>query len=208
MQRKEEISLSSSKTTVDTTYMLTLTALFAAILAAASWISVPLPFTPIPVNLATLAVTLTGALLGWRYGSLSVIIYILLGACGVPVFAGFTGGLGHIAGPTGGYIIGYITSAFISGLIVELFYNRKSSAESESSVRSRNILAVAAASVLGTASCYTIGTIWFMILTGSSLYSSLAMCVVPFIPGDLLKTAAAVILVPALRKALTHLGLN
>ena len=72
------------------TFRMTVTAMFAAVTAVASWISVPLPFTPVPINLATLAVTLAGAVLGYKYGTISVLIYILLGAAGVPVFAGFT----------------------------------------------------------------------------------------------------------------------
>lgn len=170
--------------------MLTLTALFAAVLAVASWISIPLPFTPIPVNLATLAVTLAGALLGWRNGTFSVLIYILLGAVGVPVFAGFTGGLGHIAGPTGGYILGYITSAFICGVIMQNFYENG------------RWWMIAIAALLGTASCYILGTIWFIILTGNTLAASLSMCVIPFLPGDAFKIAASVFVVTALKPVL------
>lgn len=174
------------------TYMLTLTALFAAVLAVGSWISIPLPFTPIPINLGTLAVILTGALLGWKYGTLSVMIYILLGAVGVPVFAGFTGGLGHLTGPTGGYIIGYITSALICGIIMELFYE------------DNKWWVTAAAAFLGTASCYLLGTIWFIILTKNTLAASLSMCVIPFLPGDAFKIIVAVIIVPLLKKALSR----
>ena len=193
------------------TFMLILTAMFAAMLAIASWISIPLPFTPVPVNLATLAVTLAGALLGWKYGTMSVLIYILLGAVGVPVFAGFTGGLGHIAGPTGGYIIGYLSSALICGLIIEHFYdNDQSSFSSDSSYGSygsehkRRWWVIAAAAFLGTASCYAIGTIWFMTLTGNNLAASMTMCVIPFLPGDAFKIAAAVILVPVMKKTLAR----
>lgn len=182
----------TSINTDNKTFMLTLTALFAAVLAVGSWISIPLPFTPIPINLGTLAVILTGALLGWKYGTLSVLIYILLGAVGVPVFAGFTGGIGHIAGPTGGYIIGYITSALICGIIMQLFYE------------DRKWWVIAVAALLGTASCYILGTIWFMILTNNTLAASLSMCVIPFLPGDAFKIIVAVITVPLLKKALSR----
>ena len=73
----------------------------AAVCAVCSWISVPLPFTPVPINLGTLAVFLTAGLLGWKYGTLSVLVFVLLGAAGLPVFHGFTGGIGIITGPTG-----------------------------------------------------------------------------------------------------------
>lgn len=180
--------------------MLTLTALFAAVLAAASWISVPLPFTPIPINLGTLAVTLSGALLGKKYGPLSVLIYILLGAVGIPVFAGFTGGLSHIVGPTGGYIAGYLTSSFITGFIMGTCYNE------DKLDGWKKYALIALAALLGTASCYIIGTLWFMHLTGNSLAASLTMCVIPFLPGDAFKIAAAAISVPVLRKAVTTLS--
>ncbi len=182
------------------TLMLTLTALFAAVLAAASWISVPLPFTPIPINLGTLAVTLSGALLGRKYGPLSVLIYILLGAVGIPVFAGFSGGLSHIVGPTGGYIAGYLTSSFITGFIMDTCYNE------DKLDGWKKYALIALAALLGTASCYIIGTLWFMHLTGNSLAASLTMCVIPFLPGDAFKIAAAAISVPVLRKAVATLS--
>ena len=203
--------------------MLTLAALFAAVLAAASWIALPLPFTPIPVNLGTLAVTLAGALLGCRYGTFSVLVYILLGAAGVPVFAGFTGGLGHIAGPTGGYIIGYLTSAFVCGAIVDMLYAPHAHSSdtracspsmtaghggSQSSGRKRSwktYAVITVAALLGTVSCYTLGTIWFIILTKSSYAASLAMCVIPFIPGDIFKIIAAAIIIPVLKPVINRM---
>lgn len=178
----------------DRTFRLVLTAMFAAVIAVASWISVPLPFTPVPINLATLAVTLTGALLGSRYGSLPVLIYLLLGAVGVPVFAGFTGGLGHIAGPTGGYIVGYLTSALICGMIIELVGKDEP-----------KWWAVAIAALLGTLSCYILGTIWFIILTHNTLAASMTMCVIPFLPGEALKLVAAVVIVPVLKPVLDRM---
>lgn len=180
--------------TNENTFRLVLTAMFAAVLAVASWISVPLPFTPIPINLATLAVSLTGALLGYKYGSLSVLVYLLLGAVGVPVFAGFTGGLGHIAGPTGGYIVGYLTSAFICSLIINIL-------DKEGTKWWGTAIAVFA----GTLSCYILGTIWFIVLTHNTLAASLTMCVIPFLPGEVFKFVAAVILVAALKPVLNRM---
>ncbi len=190
--------------------MLTLTALFTAILAVASWISLPLPFTPVPVNLATLAVTLAGALLGYKYGSFSVLLYILLGAVGVPVFAGFSGGLGHLAGPTGGYIVGYLSSAFICGFVIDHLFTSDmtdtgaASAEAPGRIKSAfsRCWPIVLAALLGTASCYIIGTLWFMHLTGNGLVASMAMCVIPFLPGDAFKIAAAAVTVPALKRSL------
>ena len=191
---KKEQTEMDTMTNNNRTFRLVLTAMFAAILAVASWISVPLPFTPVPINLATLAVTLTGALLGSRYGSLSVIIYLLLGAVGVPVFAGFTGGLGHIAGPTGGYIVGYLTSVFICGLVIEL--------TGKDDVK---WWTTAIAAVLGTFSCYVLGTIWFIVLTNNTLAASMTMCVLPFLPGEVFKLVAASVIVPVLKPVLDRM---
>ena len=179
------------------TFNMVLTAMFAALIAVASWISVPLPFTPIPINLATLAVSLTGALLGYKYGTFSVLVYLLLGAVGVPVFAGFTGGLGHIAGPTGGYLVGYLTSAFICGLVISCL--------GKNGIR---WWITATAALLGTASCYALGTVWFMVLTHNTLVASLSMCVIPFLLGDALKITATVLIVAAAEPVLDRMRDN
>ena len=179
------------------TFNMVLTALFAALIAVASWISVPLPFTPVPINLATLAVSLTGALLGYKYGTISVFVYLLLGAVGVPVFAGFTGGLGHLAGPTGGYLVWYLTSAFICGLVIELIGKNEA-----------RWWVTAIAALLGTASCYILGTIWFMALTHNTLAASMSMCVIPFLPGDALKITATVLIVAAAKPVLDRMKSN
>ena len=116
-----------------TKYM-SLCGLFAALTAICSWISIPLGFTPIPMNLATLAVFLAGGLLGPKYGPVSITVYALAGAVGIPVFAGFRGGFSVLAGPTGGYIIGYIAAAFVVGLLCSHAFNRRHSDQSESSM--------------------------------------------------------------------------
>ena len=101
------------------TTMLILCGIFAAVTAICSLITIPLGFTPVPINLGTLAVFLTGGVLGKKYGTLSMTVYVLLGAAGVPVFSGFRGGLGVLAGPTGGYIIGYIAAVLVIGLLAD-----------------------------------------------------------------------------------------
>ena len=113
--------MTTGTATYSRTANLALCGLFAAITAVCSYVSIPLGFTPVPVNLATLAVFLAGGILGSRYGTISLAVYTLLGAAGIPVFSEFRGGLGVLAGPTGGYIIGYIAAAFLTGLIVEKF---------------------------------------------------------------------------------------
>jgi len=170
---------------------LILCALFAALTAVFSWIAIPLPFTPVPVVLATMATCLAGSLLGPRYGSFSMIVYVLLGAAGIPVFHSFTGGLGILAGPTGGYIIGYIISALICGLLLDVLAKKKLTWWS-----------MAVSMTAGLTGCYVLGTLWFIISTGNSLGAALVMCVLPFLPGEILKIFASMMLVKKLRPRL------
>ena len=160
-------------------------ALFTALIAVFS--QMQLPIGPVPVSLATLGVMLCGLLLGWRWGALAVGAYILLGAVGVPVFAGFQGGVGRLIGPTGGYILGYLFYALLSGLnmprLQEGFWGR------------------CFLLFLGTAACYLPGTAWFMHSTGRTLSESLSLCVIPFLPGDAAKIALAAFLTQRLRKS-------
>ena len=168
--------------------MLALTAMFTALTAILAQISVPLPFTPVPISMATFAVFCAGALLGPKYGSASLALYTLLGALGVPVFAQFTAGLGILAGPTGGYIIGYILAAFFTGLIITRAQGR--------------FIVYPLAMAAGLLACYAFGTLWFCIVYQSGLAAALVACVVPFLPGDAIKIAVASFLCPALKKAL------
>ena len=161
-------------------------ALFTALIAVLSQLQ--LPIGPVPVSLATLGVMLCGLLLGWRFGALAVGAYILLGAVGVPVFAGFQGGVGRLAGPTGGYIVGYLFYAMIAGMEIPRLRER---------FFGRCILLL-----LGTAVCYGLGTVWFMHMSGRTLSESLSLCVIPFLPGDAAKIALASFLTPRLGKAL------
>lgn len=177
-------------------YKLVLTGIFTAIVAVCSWITVPLPFTQVPINLAILGVLLAGGFLGSKHGSLSLLIYILLGAVGIPVFAGFGAGLGTLAGPTGGYIVGYILCALITGIGTVPY--RKSYETTEPS--SHPALRLAFFMALGVIVCYAFGTVWYVILMKTSLWAGLLLCVFPFIPFDALKIAAAVFLVRRLRK--------
>lgn len=105
-----------SNTATSRTSKLLMAGLFAALTGVCSWININLFFTPVPVNMALMGPYLAGLMLGCRYGFFSQIIYILLGVLGIPVFAGFTSGAGIIAGPTGGFIVGYVICAVICGL--------------------------------------------------------------------------------------------
>lgn len=170
------------------TLTLTYIALSAALIAVCSWISIP---TTVPFTLQTFAVCLVTALLGTKRGIFAVIVYICLGAVGFPVFSGFKGGFGVLLGTTGGYIIGFIFTALIVGLVVDKL--------------GRSIPVMAAAMVIGIAVCYIFGTAWFMLVytsqTGTvGLMTVLGWCVFPFIIPDIIKIVVATILADRLHK--------
>ena len=166
------------------------TAIVSAVICIAAPLCVPVP-SGIPLSLATFAVMLGGALIGKVRGTAAVAVYILLGLVGVPVFSGFMGGFAHIAGATGGYIIGYLPCAFLTGLFTELFGGKA--------------WAMAAGMMLGTLSLYALGTAWFMLYTGSELVAALLGCVVPFLIGDAVKIAAVCALAVPIRKKLGNI---
>ena len=166
------------------TYELVLCALCAAVTCILAPLSVPLA-GEVPISLATFAVLLSGILLGAKLGALSQVVYVLLGSVGVPVFAGWTAGIGITLGVTGGYIIGYIPMAFIAGLLYHRFGRNESGA--------RKYAVMFVSMILATAALYTLGTAWFMAQTKMTLAASLAACVIPFLPGDLIKIAAVIL---------------
>ena len=94
-------------------------ALFAALTGAVAWFKIPLPFTPVPITLQTLMVLLSGAMLGAYYGALAMIIYLILGTIGLPVFAGGSSGVAALLGPTGGYLLSYPVAAFVIGYMLQ-----------------------------------------------------------------------------------------
>lgn len=185
---------------------LTMTALCTAVLCVLAPISVPLP-GGVPVSLATFAVALAGGLLGAKLGGLTVLLYLLIGALGVPVFAGYTAGPSHFVSPASGYLFGYIFLSVITGAIYFRTGRNRSGAA--------KYAALFLAELAGEVVLYVFGTIWFMHLMGlkgnaemASLGGALGACVIPFIPGDLLKMIAVVVIVPAVEKALNAAGLR
>lgn len=172
-------------------YALTMTAAAAAALCVLSpW---AVPFGPIPLSLCTLFLYLAGWVLGPKRAVAATAVYVLVGAAGLPVFSGFMGGLGHLAGPTGGYIVGYLSLTAVCALFVREFPARR--------------WMYLAGMVLGTAVLYTMGTVWFCFQTGTGPVQALVVCVLPFLPGDLVKMLAALLLGPALRDRLERAGL-
>lgn len=178
---------------------LVLTAVCAAITCALAPLSVPIAGL-VPITLATFAVMLSGMLLGGRMGALSQVVYLLIGAVGLPVFSGYKAGLGVLLGPTGGYLIGYIPLAFIAGAVYAA-WGKKASGFKKYAV-------MLGAMILGTAVLYAFGTAWYCIVTETGVVSALAWCVVPFLIGDAAKMAAVMMLAPALEKALSKIPEN
>ena len=169
---------------------LTLTAAMAALICVAGPLTVAIG--PVPLSLASFAVYLAGAILGWKRGSLAVAVYLLIGLAGVPVFSGFSGGVQKLFGVTGGYFIGYVACALITGLF-----------SGEPRVKKpRPAWMMAAGMVLGTAVLYAVGTAWFIAQTGNALAAALGMCVLPFLAGDAVKIAAASVIAVPVRRTL------
>lgn len=171
-------------------YPLAMTGVMAAVLCVIS------PFTlsvgPIPISLCTLGIYLTAYVLGWKRGTTAVLVYVLLGAAGVPVFSNFGAGLGKLLGPTGGYIVGYLLLAPICGWFISKFPGS----------RPLHLAGL----VLGTAVLYALGTAWYCVQSGAALGPALALCVYPFLPGDAIKIAAVLWLGPLLRSRLVSAG--
>jgi len=154
-------------------------ALFAALLAAVAPFKIPLPFTPVPITVQTLVVLLAGAMLGARYGALSMILYDVVGALGLPVFAGGGSGFGALIGPTGGYLLSYPVAAFVIGLYIQ---KRKKPKYFDYVV----------AMLAGTIIIYVMGAGWALItVKGLTLAAVLIGWVLPFLIGDTIKLLIA-----------------
>ena len=170
--------------TLDMVYI----ALFACLMAICAWISIP---GQIPFTLQTMGVFLAIGLLGGKRGTIAVLVYILMGAVGLPVFSGFAGGLGKLLGMTGGYIVGFLVSALLMWAMEALFGSKK--------------WVLPASMVVGLIACYAFVTAWFMVVyTGSkgaiTLGAVLGMCVIPYIIPDAVKIAVALLLTKALKR--------
>jgi biotin transport system substrate-specific component len=163
--------------------MMVYASLFAALTAVGAFLAIPIG--PVPIVLQNMFVYLAGLMLGGRWGLASVGVYLLAGACGLPVFAGGLGGIGRFIGPTGGYLVGYLPSVFIIGTMSQKQNPRMVS----------DVLAM----ICGTLVLYACGVSWLKIVTGMSPAKALALGMVPFLIGDALKIGAAAAIAKALR---------
>ncbi|MDO4614688.1 MAG: biotin transporter BioY [Lachnospiraceae bacterium] len=161
------------------TRKITYTALGAAVICVLAPLAVPVG--QVPISMATFAVMLMAALLGKSMGTAAALVYMLLGAAGLPVFASYKAGISVLLGPTGGYVIGYLFLAWCTG-----FGSEKGKWQ------------LVAGMIGGTAILYLFGTVWFVLVTGMDVMGALAVCVIPFLIGDALKMAAVFALQNAL----------
>jgi len=169
---------------------LTISALIAAILCILSPFSLPV-FGIIPITLATLVIYLTVSVFELKISVLSVCLYVLIGIIGLPVFSGFRGGVGAILSPTGGFILGYIPMTVISSLLLKI--NRVSYLW--------NIITM----IISTLVLYSIGTLWFILLTDSSIKTAITVCILPFIIGDIIKILLSTVLTKIVKKRIIEI---
>ncbi|MEG1152075.1 MAG: biotin transporter BioY [Oscillospiraceae bacterium] len=165
---------------------LVLTSLFAAITAVLAQIAIPIG--PVPFSLGIMGAFLAGLMLKpiWAFGSM--LLYITIGAIGIPVFASFGAGATTLFGKTGGYLLGYMAISFI----IALSYKIKN-----------KLWCIAIGMAVGLIICYAIGTIWFMFLTNSDLFAALSLCVFPFIIPDIMKAVFSYYLAAKIKKRLS-----
>lgn len=165
-------------------------AMFAIVITICSWISIP---ATIPFSLQTLGIFITVGMLGGKRGSMSVLIYLILGAIGVPVFAEFTGGMGIILGSTGGYLVGFLLTALVMWGMEK--------------VLGRKTWVLALSMILGLFACYAFGTIWYIVVYTRDmgeigLWTALSWCVLPFVIPDMVKVGLALLICKRLSKVI------
>jgi Uncharacterized conserved protein len=181
---------------------ITLIGLMAAVTCIAGPLSLPLPFSPVPISLTNLAVYFSVYILGMKRGTVSYLVYLLIGLVGVPVFSAFTGGPAKLFGPTGGYLIGFLFMALISGYCVDRWNGR--------------IAASFIGMISGTVVCYFLGTTWlaFQMSLGSNqtfvtmFPAAFAAGVLPFIVGDLIKIILSLLIGSQVRVRVRRIALN
>ncbi len=167
---------------------MTLTALMIAVICILGPISFPISISPVPISLGSLAIYLTVYVLGLKLGLISCVAYLLLGLAGLPVFTGFSGGFAKVAGPTGGYMLGYLFLAVTEGCFVDHFHGKK--------------VPAVTGMIAGTALLYLFGSLWLAYQMRLTFFEALAMGAIPYLPGDAAKIAIALTLGSAIRYTL------
>lgn len=166
---------------------LAFSALFATLLSISSLISIPIPFSPVPITLQVMVVFLIASLLGPVYGMFSCIIYLFLGMIGIPVFAGATSGIPILLGPTGGYLIGFPLAALAGGTVTSRL----------SITRKKDLFRVSVATALALVVIYAMGVVWLAEYLHLTLFQGILYGAVPFVAVDIAK---AVIVIPVIMR--------
>lgn len=169
------------------------TAITAAALCILAPMSIPLPFTPIPISLTILVLCLSCYLTNYKITLIAYSTYVVLGMVGLPVFSGFTGGIGKIAGPTGGYILGFYAVIFLCGICVERFNGPVN----------QYVMPIVGM-LAGIAIDYILGTAWYVFSQNVSITAALTACVIPFIPFDCIKIAVCALVGQPVRHLLKN----
>lgn len=163
-------------------------AIFVTLTVLGSFVRIPLPFTPVPITLQTFFVLLSGLILGARLGSLTQTIYLVLGICGLPIFASGFSGISYLFGPTGGYVLGFVIVSFMVGRLTRL--------------TNPSLLNITAVTILGSLLILISGSAWLIVGFHFSPYQAFFAGVVPFLTGDILKSAFASVIYFNLQKKL------
>lgn len=172
---------------------LTLVALMTAVICILAPLSIAIPISPVPISFTSLALFFAVMLLGQKYGTISYLLYLLLGLVGMPVFSAFTAGPGKLLGPTGGYLVGYLATALIAGWFVDRADGR--------------LWMYFLGMGLGNLAVFAIGTIWLAYQAKLGLGAALMAGTIPYIPGDIVKIVIAVFAGKEIRKRLSAAGL-
>lgn len=179
------------KKTKDYVLNLTIMGLLTALICVLAPLSIPLP-GGVPISLTNMVIYFIVYLIGGKKGTACFCVYLLLGLIGLPVFSGFTGGIGKLAGPTGGYLIGFIFTATMCGLFLYIGKGK--------------IWIYIFGMIAGLIMAYLFGSLWFMYSMNVSLMKTLTICVFPFLIGDVIKMAVIVFIGPLVKKLLRNIN--
>jgi biotin transport system substrate-specific component len=167
---------------------------FALLTAVGAYLRIPLPFTPVPVTLQVFFVLLCAATLGPVYGTISQLLYIGLGIAGLPMFTLVGAGFSHLLGPTGGYILGFVAAQALAGFIIH-----------RGGISSAGPLRIAIGMAVGIIVIYTFGVVHLKIVTGESVRHAITLGALPFIPADMAKAVAALLIVSGTKKRIAEI---
>ena len=171
---------------------ITVIGLFTAIMCILGPLSIAIPISPVPISFTNLAICFTALILGWKKGTISYLVYLLIGFAGVPVFSSFTAGPGKLLGPTGGYLIGFLFLALIAGYFADRFPDK--------------MHMIILGMVLGTVITYALGTGWLAYQANMSFKAALFAGVIPYIVGDVIKIIIAASIAPTIKKQAKKAG--